>query len=149
MNLRLYFPLLALLMSAPAPCYAQAAQPATSITATVDSARLIGSWTLVSEGHFDPSGRYTPVGDHMSGQLIYASDGSMSVLITIVPRPATLNDVIAYSGTFSIEGNKILHHIKISSQPASVNSTATRLAFFRGEDLVLASVPNADRKSVV
>lgn len=126
------------------PVFAQSTNPATSTSASIDRARLVGSWTLVREGHFDHMGKYTPVGEHMTGQLIYAQDGSMSVLIMIVPKPTVLSDVFAYSGTFTVDENKVMHHIKISTEPERVNTTAIRLASFRGDEIVLATAPNAN-----
>jgi len=126
------------------PEYAQSTQPVASSAETITLTRLIGSWTLVKHGHFNRSGQYHSTGDQMSGQLIYAPDGSMSVLITKIPKPAQLSDIIAYSGTFSIAGNKVLHHIRVSPDPRLVGTTAIRLISFQGADLVLKTEPNAD-----
>lgn len=128
------------------PGYARSAEPPSSPSdATALRAHLVGSWVLVKHGHFDRSGQYHSTGDQMGGELIYAPDGSMSVLIMMVPKPAQLGDIIAYSGTFSIDGNKVLHHIEVSANPRhKVNTTESRLVSFRDGDLVLKTAPNAD-----
>lgn len=128
------------------PGYAKGAEPpSASSAATMLRAHLVGSWVLVKHGHFDRSGQYHSTGGQMRGELIYAPDGSMSVLIMMVPEPAQLSDIIAYSGTFSIDGNKVLHHIEVSANPKhKVNSTESRLVSFRDGDLVLKTEPNAD-----
>jgi len=108
----------------------------------IDRVRLIGNWSLLKHGRIDTLGNYHPTGERMNGQLIYASDGSMSVLITKVPEPIQMNDIIVYSGSFSIEGDKVLHHIKVSPYPKRLSTTEIRLASFRGDDLVLTTEPN-------
>ncbi len=80
----------------------------------------------------------------MTGQLIYAQDGSMSVLITKVKSPAQLSDIIAYSGTFTVEDDKVMHHVKISPYPDRTKQSGVRLVSFVGEDLVLATEPDAE-----
>jgi hypothetical protein len=138
---RICFYLLTLIIIAEAPERVSGAEPAA---ARVDRTHLLGSWMLVKHGHFDPSGQYHSTGDHVTGELIYAADGSMSVLIAKIPEPAQLNDIIAYSGTFSIDDNVVSHHIKIAADAKRVNTIEPRIASFRGEDLVLITKPNAE-----
>jgi len=108
----------------------------------IDRSRLIGNWDLVKHGRVDTLGNYHPTAEQMNGQLIYASDGSMSVLITKVPEPVMVSDMIAYSGSFSVEGGKVLHYIKVSPYPIRLNTTEVRLASFRGDALVLTTEPD-------
>lgn len=108
----------------------------------IDRVRLIGNWGLVKHGRVDNLGNYHPTAERMNGQLIYAADGSMSVLITKAPEPVLVTDIIAYSGSFSLEGGKVLHHIKVSPYPHRLNTTEIRLASFRGDDLVLSTEPD-------
>jgi hypothetical protein len=138
---RICFSLLALIIIVQTPQRVSSAEPTT---AAVDRTRLLGSWMLVKHGHFDPSGQYHSTGDHVTGELIYAADGSMSVLIAKIPEPAQLNDIIAYSGTFSIDANVVSHHVKVAADSKRANTTEPRVASFRGEDLVLTTKPNAD-----
>ena len=109
----------------------------------IDRTRLIGRWRLVRHGHVDPLGNYHPTGERMNGQLIYACDGSMSVLITKVPEPNLASDIIAYSGSFSVAAGKVLHHIEVSPHPGRLGTTEIRLVSLRGNDLVLATEPDA------
>ena len=108
----------------------------------IDRVRLIGNWGLVKHGRFDDLGNYHPTAERMTGQLIYASDGSMSVLITKAPEPVLVIDIIAYSGSFSVKGGKVLHHIKVSPYPKRLSTTEIRLASFRDDDLVLTTEPD-------
>lgn len=108
----------------------------------IDRVCLIGRWGLVQHGRFDSLGNYHPTAEHMNGQLIYASDGSMSVLITKMPEPILTSDIIAYSGSYSVEDGKVLHHIEVSPYPKRLGTTEIRLASFRGDDLVLATEPD-------
>ena len=108
----------------------------------IDRSRLIGNWDLVKHGRVDNLGNYHPTAERMNGHLIYASDGSMSVLITKVPEPVLVSDMIAYSGNFSVEGGKVLHHIKVSPYPKRLSTAEIRIASFRGDDLVLTTEPD-------
>jgi len=54
----------------------------------IDRVRLTGNWALVKHGRVDNLGNYHPTAERMNGQLIYASDGSMSVLITRFRNPS-------------------------------------------------------------
>ena len=99
---------------------------------------------MKKHGRFDLEGRYHATGVGMDGQLIYAVDGSMSVLITITPEPAHLKDIIAYSGFFSVDGSKVLHHVKISPYPNRLNTTGIRLAALNGDELVLTTEPDKE-----
>ena len=108
----------------------------------IDRVRLIGNWRLVKHGRVDYLANYHPTAERMNGQLIYAADGSMSVLITKAPEPKSVSDIIAYSGSFSVEDGKVLHHIRVSPYPRRLNTTEIRLASFRGDDLVLTTEPD-------
>ena len=66
----------------------------------IDRARLIGNWVLVKHGRVDALGNFHPTGERMNGQLIYASDGSMSVLITKVPEPVLVSEHDRLLGEF-------------------------------------------------
>jgi len=59
-----------------------------------------------------------------------------------VPEPILVSDIIAYSGSFSVEGGKVLHHIKVSPYPKRLSTTEMRFASFRGDDLVLTTDPD-------
>ena len=105
----------------------------------IEPVKLIGAWTLVKHGRFDQLGKYYPTGEKMNGQLNYGPDGSMSVLITKIPEPLQLNDLIVYAGSFSVDGNKVSHHIKISPDLKRRNTIEIRSASFHGDDLVLTA----------
>lgn len=103
----------------------------------IDKEQLIGAWRLVKHGRFDVEGHYYATDDERSGQLTYAPDGSMSVLITKIPEPTELTHIIAYAGAFTIEGDKVCHHIKIASNSKRIGTTETRFASLRGNELTL------------
>jgi hypothetical protein len=108
----------------------------------IERKHLVGTWLLAKHGRYDREGGYHATGTGTSGQLMYAPDGSMGVLITIKPEPEQLKDIIAYSGTFTIEGDKIFHHITVSPNAKRLKTTETRLANLRGNELVLTTDPN-------
>jgi len=108
----------------------------------IERKQLVGSWLLAKHGCYDLEGRYHASGAGRRGQLIYSPDGSMGVLITTKPEPVHLKDIIAYSGSFTIEGDKVFHHIKICPNPKRLNTTEVRLVELRGNELVLTTEPD-------
>jgi hypothetical protein len=104
--------------------------------------QLFGAWHLVKHGRFDAEGHYYVTDDGRNGQLTYAPDGSMSVLITKIPEPTELTDIIAYAGVFTVEGDKVFHHIKIASNSNRIGTTETRFATLRGNELTLKTELN-------
>jgi hypothetical protein len=89
---------------------------------------LLGTWRLKSYVVTTAAGeRPTPYGETPTGYLSYAADGRMQVIAAangrIVPVGATPPDsekvalfdtMFAYAGTYSVEADKIIHHVEIS-----------------------------------
>ena len=103
---------------------------------------IIGTWKLLKHGFVNSAGVFTPTASSMTGQLIYTSAGSMSVLILKNLKPKTLDDLIVYSGRYSCEDNKILHHIDISPSPTRRGTTEVRLMTLDSHKLILKTEPD-------
>ncbi len=77
---------------------------------------LHGSWGLESFEIERPDGTKGPWGEAMSGLLIYSPDGFMSVGIQRKPiseNPSDILDsVLFYSGSYSIQEDKIFHLVE-------------------------------------
>ncbi len=94
---------------------------------------LIGTWRLRDFQQVTDGKTSRPWGDDMEGLIVYAPDGYMSVIIR---RPGS---VLGYSGPFEIDGEAVLHHIKLATGPELVGTTQRRKARLEGDRLTLTS----------
>jgi hypothetical protein len=123
---------------------------------------LIGTWRLV-EWTFtvDDSRPTRPWGGDPGGLLMYTEDGRMSATLMSHGRPAaptrTLSaapvDIrasaaagyLSYAGSYSMDGDDVLHHIELSLMPNWVGTTERRLVEWapseNGLHLILSTPP--------
>ena len=123
---------------------------------------LIGTWRLV-EWTFtvDDSRPTRPWGGNPSGLLMYTEDGRMSATLMSIGRPAaptrTLSAApigiraaaaagyLSYAGSYSMDGDDVLHHIELSLMPNWVGTTERRIVDWvpsnSGFALVLSTPP--------
>src|ERR1700730_3388083 len=91
-----------------------------------DTAKQItGTWKLVSWlTKFDGGDTVEPYGPNAKGRLVLTPDGQWIIILTGANRmPAKTNDekaalldsMIAYSGKYTIEGNRITTRVDVSS----------------------------------
>ena len=101
-----------------------------SVWSTAQAGELIvGSWHLLSWVQEDVESKAVQAvyGDNPVGMIMYTSDGHMSVFIANPKRrPAggplatdaeaaeLYRTMVAYSGTYSIDGNKVTHKVEVS-----------------------------------
>jgi hypothetical protein len=101
----------------------------------------IGTWTLQSRTAEDLSThkKVDSFGAHPDGYLHYGTDCRMyaiivqegrkaptSAVFTDSERVQLFNGVVAYAGTYSIDGNKVSHHVDISWNQAWTGTTQVR-----------------------
>jgi len=99
---------------------------------------IIGRYELIKHGTYNINGDYTSTSNEFSGNLIYATDRSLSVLILFKTEPKdALKDLLAYTGQFVVKGSQVEHHIKISNQVHRQNTTEIREFAFNGYELTL------------
>ena len=123
---------------------------------------LIGTWRLV-EWTFtvDDSRPTRPWGGNPAGLLTYTEDGRMSASLMSNGRPgaptrtlsaapieiraAAAAGYLSYAGSYSMDGNDVLHHIELSLMPNWVGTTERRLIEWTssetGFDLILSTPP--------
>jgi hypothetical protein len=121
--------------------------------------RLIGTWKLVSVINEDVStGQKTDYfGPNPAGYINYGPDGRMIVInarsdrkMPAGARPTPeeaaelFRGVLAYAGTYTIEGNEVTHHIDISWNEAWTGTHQTRVARFDGNRVHLSTKPSSD-----
>ncbi len=92
--------------------------------------QLYGTWRLVSRTQemVGTGERTEPFGKAPHGFIAYGRDGRMSVIIVSENRPKPMDpanptdqervelmkSAIAYAGTFTIEGSRVMHHVDIN-----------------------------------
>src|SRR5579883_947470 len=117
-----------------------------------DDASLIGTWRLKSfVREITATGeRYNQLGEHPEGYLGYAKDGRMYAILVagerVKPREQAPTDeealalyrsMITYAGTYSVEGNKVTHHVDISWNGARTGSDQVRFFTLDGDTLTI------------
>jgi len=96
---------------------------------------LVGTWRFVDFRLVnDADGTVTrPWGEDHSGQIVYAPDGYMSVLMR---RPG---GVMAYCGPYEIDGDAVIHRIVIATDPKLVGTAQRRGVKLEGNRVTLTS----------
>ena len=118
---------------------------------------LLGTWRLKKYVVTTAAGeRPTPYGDNPTGYLSYSADGRMQVIVAangrIAPdgvasldndRVSLYDTMFAYAGTYSMEADKIIHHIDISWNETWTGTDQSRLFELNGNTLTLtARIPD-------
>jgi hypothetical protein len=118
-----------------------------------DASRIVGTWKLVSVVYQDVATgeKSMPLGAHPVGYQLATAAGRWIAIVngegrtiptTEAQRSAALLSMIAYTGRWHVEGDKIVTHVEAAWQPAWVGTDQIRQFHFDGDDtLVLASPP--------
>jgi hypothetical protein len=136
-----------------------ATQPTGGLIVPEDTIkRLIGTWRLVSAERHDleTGARSHVMGPGANGFINYGADGRMIVIVVggprAVPTSATstseekevlYDSLNAYAGTYSLNGNEMLHHVDTSWNEIWTGHDQKRFLKFDGEKLVLSGSPSA------
>ena len=117
---------------------------------------LLGTWKLRSLTWVDAeTGKQsTSFGIHPVGYLNYSSDGRvMAVLLAenrVAPGGAIPSDseaaalfktMVAYTGTFTVEGNQVMHNVDASWNEAWTGTQLIRSYKLDGSSLTLTTAP--------
>jgi CubicO group peptidase (beta-lactamase class C family) len=120
---------------------------------------LLGTWRLVSVSSSTHNGKVDNevYGLHPKGLITYTADGRMSAIITNDGRkPLSVNDrlaapseeraqafstLVAYAGTYTFTGDKVIHHVEIDALPNRVGSDQVRFVTLQGDRLTLKTPP--------
>ena len=105
-----------------------------------DGGKLLGVWRLVSfEAEYQATGEREHVrGKNPTGFIIFTREGRMMVVLTNEGRKAPKTDqdraglfnaMVAYTGTYRIEGDKWITKVDVAANPALVGTEQAR--FFR------------------
>jgi hypothetical protein len=117
---------------------------------TDDSSRIVGTWKLVSVVYQDVATgeRSMPLGEHPVGYQLATVAGRWIAIVNGEGRTPPANDaersrtllsMIAYTGRWRVEGDKVVTRVEAAWQPAWVGTDQIRQFSFEGDKLVLAS----------
>ena len=123
----------------------------------MSDARLVGTWLLVSNEWLTPDGEVAqrPFGEEPVGQLMYSREGTMSAILVSNDRPPearpregsaeeraiAFDKVLAYSGTYEVRGEVVVHHVLASSIPSDTGRDRIRGFKLEDDRLILLATP--------
>lgn len=119
---------------------------------------LIGTWKLVSSTDTTEKGATRDTfGQNPTGFLTYTADGRMMAIISNGGRkPLSIPDYIAapaderaaafatfaaYAGTFTVDGNRVTHHVQVSSLQNRVGADLVRTILKLDADQLILRAP--------
>jgi lipocalin-like protein len=118
-----------------------------------DLSKLVGTWKLASwKVQYVGEDAREPFGGNPEGRLIVAPDGYWTVMIVKAGRkPATnplerarlLRTMLAYSGKFTIDGDKVTTAVDLSWNEVNTGKTQTRFVKLDGDKLVITTPEQA------
>jgi hypothetical protein len=115
----------------------------------------VGTWKLVSAASTTSKGERNdaPYGLNPVGFLTYSEEGRVTSLISYGERKLlsiasrteeqaeAFNTFLAYAGRYTFSGDKVTHHIEISSIQNYVGKDLVRYIKFEGDQIVLITPP--------
>jgi len=127
----------------------------TKPAALARETELLGTWKLKSFVQMLASGeRHHIYGEHPDGYISYSADGRMYGIGTsdgrVIQRnenPADAdviylyNTLFAYAGTYTVEGDKVIHRVDISWNQAFTGTEQVRHYKLDGNVLTLTTAP--------
>ena len=128
------------------------------ISAAIGNAKdkLVGAWKLVSASSTTSSGERneTPYGAKPLGFLTYTAEGRVTAMIsydgrkslsvgggTVEQQAEAFKTFLAYAGRYTLSGNKVTHHVEISSIQNYVDRDLVRSVKFQGDQIILITPP--------
>lgn len=117
---------------------------------------ILGTWKLKSfvREVAGTGEKIDDFGKHPDGYISYSADGRMYAILTSENRIKPLNanpedqervklhqTIIAYAGTYTVEGDKVIHHVDISWNQAWTGSEQVRFYKLKGNTLTITTAP--------
>jgi hypothetical protein len=125
--------------------------------ALADESPVLGTWKLKSfVREVAATGeKINQMGEHPNGFLSYSADGRMYAILTADNRnkPSDANPtpeeraklhqtLTAYAGTYTVQGDKVVHHVDISWNEAWTGTDQVRFFKIDGNILTITAAPN-------
>ena len=105
------------------------------------AAQLTGTWKLVSWlTKFDGGDTVEPYGPSPKGRLVLTPDSHWIIILTganrnpartIEEKATLLDSMLAYSGKYNVEEDRITTHVDMSSNEIYAGSNQNQIRFFR------------------
>jgi hypothetical protein len=105
--------------------------------------QLVGTWKLISWlTRFDGGDTVEPYGPNAKGRLVLTPDRRWIIVLTganrkpaksVEEKAALLDTVLAYSGVYTVEADKITTHVEMSSNEIYTGANQNQTRFFRIE----------------
>ena len=119
---------------------------------------IVGRWRLTSWTARAEDGRVTyPFGEHAEGSLVYTPGGWMTGVLAVgdrarissedvvggseAERAAAYSTYFSYCGTYEVDGDVVVHRVRMSLFPNWVGSEQGRRFELSGDELVLTAQP--------
>ena len=118
--------------------------------------KLVGTWKLVSASTTTSTGERseTPYGVNPVGFLTYTDEGRIAAMISHDGRQAlssgggsleeqseAFKTFFTYAGRYTVTGDKVTHHVEISSIQNYVGRDLVRHVKFQGDRITLVTPP--------
>jgi hypothetical protein len=126
------------------------------IGATAGANPLLGTWKLKSFVQVLGTGEeYNVYGEHPDGYISYSADGRMYAIVTSDHRPKPRdenptddelinlhNTMFAYAGTYTAEGDKVIHRVDVAWNQSFTGTEQVRHYRLDGNLLTVTTAPN-------
>jgi hypothetical protein len=124
---------------------------------SADENPLLGTWKLQSMIYeaIASGQRSSPFGDHPVGYLSYSPDGRMYAIGAAEDRPMPRDrvptdaeklklyeSVFAYAGTYTIDDEKVIHHVDVSWNQSRTGTDLVRFYKLDGNTLTITTAPD-------
>jgi hypothetical protein len=140
-----------------------AASPQEATTQPEATARqFVGTWRLLDYSFLHDDGVVErPWGTDVRGYLLYSAEGYMSGNLSPARHKRGISEragagatrrsrrYIAYTGRYTVEGSKVIHHVEASLFPNWVGRSEIRFYSFEGDRLILRTGPIPSGKHTV
>jgi hypothetical protein len=120
--------------------------------------QLLGTWKMISWTVEDLiTGERSPgLGEYPAGYITYSPEGRVMVLVLVLrgdrKKPGALvptdaekialyDSMFAYAGTYSVDDEKVVHHIDMSWNEAWTGTAQIRFLKLQGDQLTYISAP--------
>jgi lipocalin-like protein len=115
---------------------------------------VVGNWKLVSlfTKEIATGKTTTPLGEHPKGYLIYTPEGRLVALLVHEKRsPLQVDEdrinlhkyMVAYSGRYTVESEKVVHHVDISWNESWTGTDQVRFFELEGDKLTITAPVDA------
>ncbi len=124
-----------------------------------DRQKIVGTWRMFAvyswTGEDKKDLNKEAYGPHPSGLITYTADGRMSVLETydnrkplskdreaapLEERAEAFSTMVAYAGSYTLDGDKVIHHPEVSASPGP-SRDQVRFVTFQDQDHVSLRTP--------